>query len=345
MKQIISLFSGCGGLDLGFEQAGFQPLVAYDLFQIAVDTYNANRNKDIALQADLSELTTDEIIQEIKDRISDNPIIGAIGGPPCQAFSRGNVHPKPHDNRRDLPIYYAEILKALNERYNLHFFVFENVEGLTLNRHRKEFAQFSHLFGQAGFNIFEGILNAKNYGVAQDRTRVFLVGLNNSLYPDREFVFPEPISNELMTVQRAFEAAFGERPWPEPAFYDSDLKVDDIPHHPNHWTMVPRSPKFKNGELLDSTVNRRSFRVLEWDKPSLTVAYGNREIHVHPSGTRRLSLYEALILQGFPKSYVLKGNLSQQVKMVSDAVPPPLAFHLASSISNLLDASSKLPAV
>lgn len=339
MKQIISLFSGCGGFDLGFEQAGFQPVVAYDLIPVAVDTYNANRNNNLALQADLSKLAADEIIQEIKGRISDNPIIGAIGGPPCQAFSRGNVHPKPCDARRELPIHYAEILKALNQKFNLHFFVFENVKGLTLNRHKKEFAQFRKMFEQAGFNIFEDILNAKDYGVAQDRTRVFLVGLNNTLYPNKEFVFPKPVSSGKMTVQGAFEAAFGERPWPEPAFYDSDLQVDDIPHHPNHWTMVPRSPKFKNGELLDSTANRRSFRVLEWDKPSWTVAYGNREIHVHPSGTRRLSLYEALILQGFPKSYVLKGNLSQQVKMVSDAVPPPLAFHLASSISRFLEAN------
>lgn len=339
MKQIISLFSGCGGLDLGFEQAGFHPIVAYDLFHVAVDTYNSNRDKNLAVSADLSKLTAAEIIQQIESRISDDPIIGAIGGPPCQAFSRGNVHPKPHDVRRELPIHYAEILKELNQKYNLHFFVFENVEGLTLNRHKEEFTQFRQLFEQAGFNIFEGILNARNYGVPQDRTRVFLVGLNNTMYPDKEFVFPESISSGDLTVQDAFEAAFGEHPWPEPAFYDSNLKLEDIPHHPNHWTMVPRSPKFKNGELLGSKINRRSFRVLEWDKPSWAVAYGNREIHVHPSGTRRLSLYEALILQGFPKSYVLKGNLSQQVKMVSDAVPPPLAFYLASSISKFLEAN------
>lgn len=337
MKQIISLFSGCGGLDLGFEQAGFQPVVAYDLFHIAVDTYNSNRDKNLAVQADLSKLTTAEIIQQIESRISDDSIIGVIGGPPCQAFSRGNVHPQPHDARRELPIHYAKLLKELNQKYNLHFFVFENVEGLTLNRHQKEFAKFRQLFEMAGFNLFESMLNAKDYAVPQDRTRVFLVGLNNTIYPDKEFCFPEPISNRMLTVQDAFENAFGDQPWPEPAFFNSNLKSEDIPHHPNHWTMVPRSPKFGTGELLNPTIHRRSFRILEWNKPSWTVAYGNREIHVHPNGTRRLSLYEALILQGFPKSYVLKGNLSQQVKMVSDAVPPPLALHLASSISKFLE--------
>ncbi|MCB0214747.1 MAG: DNA cytosine methyltransferase, partial [Anaerolineae bacterium] len=146
MKKILSLFSGCGGLDLGFEQAGFQPVVAYDLVHIAVDTYNSNRNKNIAVQADLSKLTVSEIIQKIENRISDEPIVGAIGGPPCQAFSRGNVHPKAHDIRRELPIHYAEILKELNQKYGLHFFVFENVEGLTLNRHKEAFTQFRQLF-------------------------------------------------------------------------------------------------------------------------------------------------------------------------------------------------------
>jgi DNA (cytosine-5)-methyltransferase 1 len=339
MKQIISLFSGCGGLDLGFEQAYFQSIVAYDLSHAAVETYNSNRGKSIAIQADLAKLSATEMIQEIEKRrlTLGHPIVGAIGGPPCQAFSRGNVHPKLHDARRKLPIRYAEILRKFNQEYGLHFFVFENVEGVTLNRHKEEFAQFRQLFEYAGFNLFEAILNAKDYGVPQDRPRMFLVGLNKSLYPNQKFIFPAPVSGEVETVQTAFEEAFGTLPWPEPAFYSSHLKSEDIPHHPNHWTMVPRSPKFKDEELLNAIVRRRSFKVLKWDKPSWTVAYGNREIHVHPSGTRRLSIYEALILQGFPKSYILKGNLSQQVKMVSDAVPPPVAFHLATSISNFLE--------
>jgi len=341
MKQIISLFSGCGGLDLGFEQAFFQPIVAYDLFHAAVETYNSNRGRSIAIQADLAKLTTAEMIQEIEKRTLGHPVIGAIGGPPCQAFSRGNVNPKLHDARRKLPIRYAEILRKLNQAYRLHFFVFENVEGIKLNRHKEEFAQFCQLFENAGFHLFEGTLNARDYGVPQDRPRVFLVGINNSLYPQPSFTFPEPVEGKVGTVQTAFETAFGTRPWPEPAFYRSDLKPEDIPYHPNHWTMVPRSQKFKDGELLNLAVRRRSFKVLEWNRPSWTVAYGNREIHIHPSGTRRLSIYEALILQGFPKNYVLKGNLSQQVKMVSDAVPPPLAFHLAIAISRFLESDRR----
>ena len=74
----------------------------------------------------MSKLTTEEIIRQIEERKSGHSVIGVIGGPPCQAFSKGNVYPKPHDIRRELPVHYAKILKELNQKYDLHFFVFEN---------------------------------------------------------------------------------------------------------------------------------------------------------------------------------------------------------------------------
>lgn len=80
----------------------------------------------------------------------------------------------------------------------------------------------------------------------------------------------------------------------------------------------------------------RSFRTLSWDKPSWTVAYGHREVHVHPDGHRRLSVYEAMLLQTFPKSYRLTGNISAQIRLVSEAVPVRLAWHIALSIKRSL---------
>jgi len=96
--------------------------------------------------------------------------------------------------------------------------------------------------------------------------------------------------------------------------------------------MNPRSRKFKTGEGF----NGRSFKKLVWDKPSWTVAYGNREVHVHPTGVRRLSVYEAMILQGFPKTYELRGTLSDQITQISDAVPPPMAAAIAKEIKNTI---------
>jgi DNA (cytosine-5)-methyltransferase 1 len=260
-----------------------------------------------------------------------------IGGPPCQAFSRSNVYPKADDIRRTLPGQFARILKELNQYHPLQFFVFENVQGLTFERHREEFARFRFLFEEAGFKLFETLLNAKDFDVPQDRPRVFIVGVRQELVASlgSDFNFPHPTSSPI-PVEVAFSEAFGTIPGPEPAFFRRDLAKTDIPFHPNHWTMMPKSPKFHNGMLKEGEIKGRSFRVLAWDKPSWTVAYGNREIHVHPSGKRRLSIFEAMVLQGFPKSYVLKGTLSDQVKLVSDAVPPPLARHIALALQGYL---------
>lgn len=337
LRSIVSLFCGAGGLDLGFEQAGFELVAAYDRFGSAVLTHNRNRANAVAQVADVFHLTAETIVHDIGDTLSQ---VGVIGGPPCQAFSRSNVYPRADDIRRTLPGQYARLLRELQTYLEIPFFVFENVQGLTFARHRKEFARFRFLFEEAGFELHEALLNARDYGVPQDRPRVFIVGINKALEWGDPFAFPEPEPG-LVTVKDAFRAAFGEEPWPEPAFFRRDLRPADIPFHPNHWTMQPKSPKFSNGMLKAGEIKGRSFRVLAWDKPSWTVAYGHREIHVHPRGKRRLSIFEAMLLQGFPTDYVLYGTLSDQVKLVSDAVPPPLAYRLGQRIADYLGVTVK----
>ena len=98
--------------------------------------------------------------------------------------------------------------------------------------------------------------------------------------------------------------------------------------------MQPRSVRFR--EEYKPVVGARSFIKLGWDKPSRTVAYGHREIHIHPNGHRRLSIYEAMRLQGFPLEYQLTGTLSEQVTQISNAVPPPVAESIAKSLRTLL---------
>jgi DNA (cytosine-5)-methyltransferase 1 len=120
-------------------------------------------------------------------------------------------------------------------------------------------------------------------------------------------------------------------------FFNKRNGLATIPFHANHWCMVPRSDRFFDGSLEEGDLLGRPFRVLRWDEPSWTVAYGHREVHVHPSAKRRLSVYEAMCLQGFPKEYELCGTLSDQIRLVSDAVPPPLAEAIATSIARVLD--------
>jgi DNA (cytosine-5)-methyltransferase 1 len=323
---VISLFSGAGGMDLGFRKHGFLPILALDIDQVAVDTYNWNDRRSIAQQVDLSKLSDSEIVRMVREAAGNLKPRGVIGGPPCQSFSVSNVHRKARDPRHQLPIRYANILKALNDEFGLDFFVFENVTGLKSSKHKHHFKKILKAFDEAGFNVFEQELVSSNYGVPQNRHRLFLVGINKQKYPLLKFQYPSGQPDAPKTVRDVLADL------PKPVYFQKSLKLKDIPYHPNHWTMRPRSAKFKKG--LRS--NGRSFRKLRWDKPSWTVAYGHRELHIHPNGRRRVSIFEAMLLQGFPKSYRLRGNLTQQVTQVSNAVPPPVASAVAKSIKSTL---------
>jgi DNA (cytosine-5)-methyltransferase 1 len=328
--KFISLFSGAGGLDLGFEQIGFSPIIAYDNTKAAINTYNHNRQGEIAKLVDLSEFSAKNIIADVKKRNGFEHIHGVVGGPPCQYFSMGNRSRKENDPRRKLPVTYAEILKEINDEFSLDFFIFENVSGLAKPTHKEDFEAILSFLKDANFHVFFAILDAHDFGVPQFRKRVFIIGWNKTRYPKAKYLFPEG-SLSGATLAHSIKGLN------EPQYFTRNANPEDFPEHPNHWTMNPRSPKFNN--LPDPSVKNgsRSFRRLSWDKPSYTVAYGHNEIHIHPEGHRRLSIYEAMLLQGFPKEeYELIGHLSEQVTLISDAVPPPLANALAQSIKSFM---------
>jgi DNA (cytosine-5)-methyltransferase 1 len=317
------LFCGAGGLDYGFEKENFKVSLAFDVRPAAINTYNHNRLSPHGHVADISKLTIDDL-----DRLygSEFKPFGVIGGPPCQSFSFSNVSEKENDKRHNLPLKYAELLKSLNERNPIHFFVFENVLGLKSKKHIEKFKRFKAAFGDAGFNIHEKVLDSVDFGVPQNRKRIFIVGLNKQIYSDCSLLFPSHKTKRKTVSQSISEL-------PNPIFFSSRNNFDSIPFHPNHWCMTPKSKKFSTpGALIPGKAIGRSFRVLEWHKPSPTVAYGNREVHVHPSCDRRLSVFEAMLLQGFPKKFELKGTLSDQFSQISEAVPPPLSREVAKTI-------------
>jgi len=330
---VVSLFSGSGGLDEGFLQAGFLPILAMDNDRAACQTFEANHPKVRVLKKDLSQAVNGYVVERLLEIPSEVRPVGIIGGPPCQAFSMSNVHKRSDDPRLKLPQNYAHILSELNKQYALDFFVFENVLGLKHKAHSELFGYFKERFALAGFTVFEGELDAQDFGVAQVRKRVFVVGFNKRKYKSVQFEFPKARPEHRKTVKETIGSL------PSPAVFERGMRSEDIPLHPNHWCMKPRSEKFFNGFLKEGDVKGRPFRVLEWGKPSWTVAYGHREVHIHPSGLRRLSIYEAMLLQGFRRDYVLKGTLTDQIRLVSDAVPPPLARALAESVLEVLNAS------
>lgn len=227
---------------------------------------------------------------------------------------------------------FVALVDDLNKRSPMDFVVFENVVGITLSRHRPVLEFVKAKLIASGFNVTQAILNSNEYDTPQIRRRLFVVGINRTRFGDAHWA-PPPVSKARFTVRDAIAGL------PEPAQFSRGMTEADIPFHPNHWCMKPKSPKFTQvGGLRAGEIKGRSFKTLAWDAPSITVAYGHREVHVHPDGKRRLSVYEALRLQGFPVDFVLTGNLSSQIIQVSEAVPPPLAEAIATSIRSLLEA-------
>ncbi|NCT88978.1 DNA cytosine methyltransferase [Stenotrophomonas acidaminiphila] len=326
-SQLVSIFCGAGGLDLGFEQAGFVVPAAYDIRSSSIDSYNANRPRARSGHvADVRSLSIERIWLDGGADVFQP--VGLIGGPPCQSFSGANTVDRDDDPRHSLPEQYERLVRELNSRSPLHFFAFENVVGLVGPKHIHVFEKLKKDLGR-NFNLSEAIMDAQDFGIPQRRRRIIVVGFNKNIYGDLHWI--PPVGTSVRTVVKD---AIGD--FPEPLHYERGISADDIPFHPNHWCMRPKSVKFTNGWMSVGSKNRRCFKVLSWHDPSPTVAYGNREVHVHPGQHRRLSVFEAMKLQGFPDEFVLKGTLSDQITQVSEAVPPPLAKIIADSIKNQL---------
>jgi DNA (cytosine-5)-methyltransferase 1 len=132
---VISLFSGAGGMDLGFKGSGFYPAIALDHNEAAVQTYNRNRRGKCGRQFDLSTAISEDVINIVR-ALHVRPC-GVIGGPPCQSFSRGNIWKKRKDPRARLGLTYAKLIGALHKEFELDFVVFENVVGLQDKRHKR----------------------------------------------------------------------------------------------------------------------------------------------------------------------------------------------------------------
>jgi DNA (cytosine-5)-methyltransferase 1 len=324
---LLSLFCGAGGLDLGFEEAGFEVGLAFDKKLDSVNSYNRNRTgPDKSHCRDIRGIGLAEL-----DLLWGGPFrpIGVVGGPPCQSFSQANRNATDDDPRHTLPLVYANLLKALNDRSPIKFFAMENVPGLSSSSHLHRLEELEDALEGAGFVVTRTILDARDFQTPQKRERLFLVGLNRDLFGDVAWTPPERTTKvgEDLTVASAIGGL------PEPFFFEKGATPSRFPKHPNHWCMNPKSKKFTTeGALKPGDGRNRSFKTLAWDRPSPTVAYGNREVHVHPSGTRRLSVFEAMRLQGFPDKYELSGTLSSQIAQVSEAVPPPMAHAIALSI-------------
>jgi len=329
--KVVSLFSGCGGLDLGFERAGFDVIWANEYDKTIHTTYNLNHP--------YTELNTSDIRNLSSFDVPDCD--GIIGGPPCQSWSLGGKCLGIEDERGKLVFDYIRIVKEKQPK----FFIMENVPGMVTPKHIDSFKHFLSLFKDAGYTLKYELINASDFGVPQDRLRVFIIGIRNDL--DIEYIFPSPLESTPISLYHAI-SDLSEDPIP----YDKDIVDNNRGTIPNHDYYIG---------AYDHKFMARN-RVRSWDELSFTIQAQAKNEPLHPQAPkmvyvspderrfvigkeslyRRLSVRECARIQTFPDSFkFLYQNIEDGYKMVGNAVPPRLAYYLAKSILSCFSSYEK----
>lgn len=344
-NKVVDLFCGCGGLSLGFEMAGFEPLIAIDMWKDAVNTYNHNHPNKVAKCIDIHDISN-EYLESLG---ASGDIVGVIGGPPCQGFSTVGKRIV-EDPRNSLYLEYCRVV----EHVRPDFFVLENVKGLTTLAGGAFRDDIYNRFSALGYEVRYKILNAADYGVPQNRYRVFFVGLKN-----KEFIFPEKHREVLSSKDGISDLPYVEDSMASVSVFQydkppqndyqrlmregsSDVKNHQITVHSNQTKaiieMIPNGGGIK--DLPEKYWNVRkynkAFERMHSDRPSNTVDTGHRN-YFHFSENRIPTARENARLQSFPDKFEFLGNKTSQYKQIGNAVPPLLAFEVAKAIKGQLE--------
>lgn len=338
--KVVSLFSGGGGLDLGFLKAGFKIVWANDINKDAVATYKRNIGK---------EITCEDIYSLDEKSIPRCDFV--IGGPPCQSFSlAGNRHCE--DKRGQLVWRYIDIIKELQPEG----FLFENVTGLLSARNQSGqliLGLLIEAFEDIGYTLSWQVVNAADYGVPQLRKRLIIVGLRGA----RCFTFPETTHNpdgsggkkKYISVQEALgdlppagsSSAYSEHEMPTMSDLDKF-----ICHHVKpggNYMDIPDSVNSVRIQRLKQTGGHTTcYGRMAPEKPSYTINTNfnrpNVGCNIHYKYDRLITIREALRLQSFPDDYVLESSSKHgKYLIVGNAVPPLLAEVLANQVKKYLD--------
>ncbi|MDD2227517.1 MAG: DNA cytosine methyltransferase [Clostridia bacterium] len=328
--KVISLFSGCGGLDLGFEKAGFDIALANEFDSKIWETFKLNHPKTKLIEDDIKNI-----------RLEDLPtnIDGIIGGPPCQSWSEAGSLKGIEDHRGQLFYEYIRILKIVKPK----FFLAENVSGMLANRHSFAVKNILTMFKDCGYSVSITLVNAKDYGVAQERKRVFYIGFRNDL--DITFTFPEG-----STKDDTKKLTLRDIIW--------DLKDTAVPAKEKNYTNFSaiNNNEYFVGDYSPIFMSRN--RVKSWDDQAFTVQASGRQCQLHPQAPkmvsistnkrefvkgkenlyRRMTVREVARVQGFPDSFkFVYSNINNAYKMIGNAVPVNLAYEVALSIKNCIE--------
>ncbi len=328
--KLISLFSGCGGLDLGFEKAGFEIPVANEFDKTIWATFEANHPDTKLIKGD---------IRNIKEEDFPDEVDGIIGGPPCQSWSEAGALRGINDDRGKLFYDYIRILKDKQPK----FFLAENVSGMLANRHSDAVKNIVATFEECGYDVSITMVNAKDYGVAQERKRVFYIGFRKDLGVSFDFPKGSTEDDEKKITLR-------DVIW--------DLQETAVPAgEKNH-----KNPDaINNNEYFTgaySTIFMSRNRVKSWDEQGYTVQASGRQCQLHPQAPkmikfdkndcrfvegkehlyRRMTVREVARVQGFPDDFkFIYDSVDTGYKMIGNAVPVNLAYEIAVAIKNVLE--------
>lgn len=325
---LISLFAGAGGMDLGFEKAGFTVVVANEYDLKICPTYRKNHTHTKLIEGDIRKIDVSEL---------PNDAVGLIGGPPCQSWSEAGSLGGINDPRGQL---FYDYIRILRDKKPL-FFVAENVSGMLAQRNAEAVANILKMFDESGYTVQYKLLNSNDYDVPQIRERVFYIGFRKDL-KIADFAFPEPFEGKKLTLRDAI--------W--------DLKDTAQPALPKN--KHRKDLKILNHEYFTgnfSTIFMSRNRVRSWDEPAFTVQASGRQCQLHPQAPkmvlvernrmkfvegkedlyRRLTVRECARIQGFPDDFeFLYEDVDMGYKMIGNAVPVNFAYAVARQIMECL---------
>lgn len=339
----IALFSGCGGLSLGFAAEGFNLVGHVEIEDSANQIYAENFVGSKLLGHDICDITDDQMKSWID---TYGAIDVLIGGPPCQGFSLAGKR-DPNDIRNQLYTYYAHMVSVIRPKV----FVMENVRLLTSMKTSdgKLFIDcIMDDFSKNGYHISKHEINASDYGVPQSRERVILIGVRTDL--NMKFVFPigEYVNDSQgnLLIEGKDKLTFRDATSDLLPLESGEKSLD-----PLHWSIVHPEHVIKwlrnvpegcsahendNPDLRPPSGFNTTYKRIVWDEPCSTISTNFSMIsgcrNVHPTSTRSLTIREATRAQSFPDEFVVSGKWGDVRKAIGNAVPPLLADTIAKAI-------------
>lgn len=366
---IFSFFTGAGFLDLGFEDAGFKSYLANEIEPSFAKVYRYSREclgkqlPEFGLrEGNVCDYVTDESVKadlsvKVDKARKHLKFVGFVGGPPCPDFSVGNANAKGEKGERGkLTKTYVDLICQQQP----DFFVLENVKGLlSTAKHRAFFNRMVKKLHESNYATTFRLINAMEYGAAQDRQRVILVGVKKSLCQSHtngkssqiiDFPWNEFQKYDMEAIQKVNwpqTDAFcenGERPKPDAVIEELTVQHwfdrNDVEHHPNaNDFFTPRAGLAKMRIYAEGDDSKKCYKRIHRWRYSPTACYGNNEVHLHPYKARRLSVAETLAIQSLPKGFSLPEDitLSAKFKTIGNGVPYVAALGVARTLKAFLE--------